>query len=163
MDGTTTETDEHGNVTRELSAQNRLRALAQSSESEKIAKSHELETKRTYNADGTELQEEWGPLHQVRLESGSVVQARLHTTTEYEDAKNGWPGTGVNPHLPTRQTTGASIPGQGTDVDQRVTETSYNWTLRQATDTTVDPGVGHLSLRTHVEYDTALELVEHLS
>jgi RHS repeat-associated protein len=143
---TTTEPDEHGNVLRELSAQNRLRALAEGSKS--VARSHELETKRAYSADGTQMQEEWGPMHQVRLDSGSSVQARLHRTIQYDE---GWPGSGVKPHLPTRETTGASIPGQGIDADQRVTETKYDWTLRKPTDTIVDP-LG-LNLRTHIEYD----------
>jgi hypothetical protein len=110
---TTTETDEFGNVVRELSAQNRLRALAAGAES--ATRSHELETKRIFSADGTEMQEEWGPLHQVRLESGEVKQARLHRTVQYDE---NWPKTGVKPHLPTLETTGASVPGQGTDADQ---------------------------------------------
>lgn len=50
---TTPEPDEHGNVLRELSVQNRLRALAAGSGS--VAKSHELETKRLFNADGDRL------------------------------------------------------------------------------------------------------------
>jgi RHS repeat-associated protein len=146
---TTTETDQHGNVVRELSAQNRLRALAAP---EPAVRSHELETKRLYSADGTEMQEEWGPLHEVRLESGSTVQARLHKTAQYDA---GWAESGAEgpkPHLPTRETVGAAIAGQGTDADQRVTETKYSWALRKPTDTTVDPQ--GLNLRTHVEYDS---------
>jgi RHS repeat-associated protein len=146
---TTSEGDEHGNVIRELSAQNRLRALAAGSGS--IAKSHELETKRVYNADGTEMQQEWGPLHQVRLESGSVTQARLHKVVQYDE---GWPGTGIKPHLPTRETTGANIPGEGEDADQRVTETHYDWPLRKPTETIVDPGSGHLNIVSKTAYDS---------
>lgn len=145
----TTETDEHGNVVRELSAQNRLRALAAGASS--VARSHELETKRVFNADGTEMQEEWGPLHEVRLESGSIAQARMHRTVQYDEGAP-TPAAGTPwPHLPTRETVGASIAGQGVDADQRVTETKYNWTLRKPTDAIVDP-LG-LNLRTHVEYD----------
>jgi RHS repeat-associated protein len=147
---TTSETDEFGNVVRELSAQNRLRALAVGS-GESVARSHELETKRIFTADGTEMQEEWGPLHQVLLESGEAVKARMHTTIQYEDAKNGWPGTGPDPHLPTRETTGASIPKQGTDADVRVTETKYDWKLRQPTETISD-ALG-MKLTTRVAYD----------
>lgn len=148
---TTTETDEHGNVVRELSAQNRLRALAAGAQS--VARSHELETKSNFSADGTEMQEEWGPLHEVRLESGETVQARTHRTVEYdENGKAPAPPAGTPPyHLPTRETVGASIAGKGIDADQRVTETKYNWTLRKPTDTIVDP-LG-LNLRTHTEYD----------
>jgi RHS repeat-associated protein len=145
---TTAETDEHGNVVRELSAQNRLRALAAGSGS--VAKSHELETKRLYSSDGTELQEEWGPVHQVRLESGAVKQARLHTVVQYDA---GWSGTGVKPHMPTRETTSASVPGEGTEYDQRVTETAYDWTLRKPIETIVDPGSGHLQIRSKTVYD----------
>ena len=83
-------------------------------------------------------------LHQVRLESGESKPARLHKTIQYDE---GWPGTGVKPHLPTRETTGASIPGQGTDADQHVTETHYNWTLRKPTETIVDPA--GLNIRAH--------------
>jgi RHS repeat-associated protein len=148
---TTTETDEFGNVVRELSAQNRLRALAAGSES--VKRAEELETKSRYSADGTELLEEWGPMHKVRLESGETAQARLHTSIQYEDAKDGWAGTGVKPHLPTRVTTGASIPGKGTDADQRVSETHYDWTLRKPKETIVDAGEGHLNLTSKVVYD----------
>jgi RHS repeat-associated protein len=148
---TTTEPDEHGNIVRELSAQNRLRSLAAGAGS--IAKSHELEGKRTFSADGTEMLEEWGPLHQVRLESGSIVQARLHRTVQYDEGAPAPPPGTPMPHLPTRETTGASVPGQGIDADQRVTETHYNWTLRKPTEAIVDP-LG-LNLHTRVEYDAS--------
>ncbi|HEU5141959.1 MAG TPA: DUF6531 domain-containing protein, partial [Solirubrobacterales bacterium] len=147
---TTSETDVYGNVVRELSAQNRLRALAAGGGS--VAKSKELDTHRTFNADGTEMHEEWGPLHEVRLESGATVQARRHVTVEYEPPNQALPAGTPLPHLPTRETVGASIPGQGLDADQRVTETKYNWMLRKPTDTIVDP-LG-LNLRTHIEYNT---------
>lgn len=153
---TTAETDEHGDVVRELSAQNRLRALAAGSESAQIAKAEELATKRIYSSDGTELLEEWGPMHQVRLESGSSVQARLHRVVTYDAGFEGHEGRNPDPHLPTREVTGASISGQETDADQRVTETRYNWNLRKPVETIVDPGKeseGHLNLRTRLAYD----------
>jgi RHS repeat-associated protein len=148
---TTSEYEEHGNVIRELSAQNRLRALAAGTEAEKIAKSHELETKRLYNSEGTQMEEEWGPMHQVRLESGEVAQARMHKTVQYNDLKEGWSGTGINPHLPTSETIGASNPKWGTDADQRLTQTKYNWTLRKPTETIVDPF--GLDQQTRIAYD----------
>ncbi len=151
---TTTEADEFGNVVRELSAQNRLRSLAEGSGS--VTRSHELETKRRYSADGTEMLEEWGPTHLIRLESGTGAEkkARLHTTIQYDKA---WPGTGVKPHLPTRETTGASIVGEGIDADQHETETEYNWTLRKPTEVVVDP-LG-LNLRTKMAYSTETGLL----
>ena len=137
---------------RELSAENRLRALAEGSKS--VARSEELEVKSHFNADGTQMEEEWGPMHSIRLESGTTVpKARLHTVVQYEDAKEGWNGVGPNPHLPTRTTTGASIPGEGVDADQRVSETKYNWTLRAPTETIVDSATGGLKLKTRIAYD----------
>jgi RHS repeat-associated protein len=155
---TTAEPDEHGNIVRELSAQNRLRALAAGSESK--VRAEELETKRHFSADGTEMLEEWGPTHSIRLESGTIApKARLHTTIRYDE---GWPGIGLKPHLPTRVTTGASIPGEGVDPDQRVTETKYDWTLRKPTETIIDPEAGGLKLRTRTAYDSTTGLpTEH--
>lgn len=147
---TTMEADEHGNVVRELSAQNRLRALAAENP---IARSHELETKRVYSADGTEMLEEWGPLHETRLVSGATVQARVHRTVQYDEGAPSPPAGMPMPHLPTRETVGASIAGQGVDADQRATETRYDWTLRKQTDVIVDP-LG-LNLRTHIEYNSS--------
>lgn len=147
---TTTETDEHGNVIRELSAQNRLRALAAGSGS--ITRSHELETKRRYSADGTQMEEEWGPMHQIRLESGASAQARLHRTVQYDEGAPSQGADDAKPHLPTKETSGAAIAGQA-DTDQRVTETHYNWTLRKPTEAIVDPGTGHLAIRTTTVYD----------
>jgi RHS repeat-associated protein len=156
---TTTETDEFGNVVRELSAQNRLRALAAGTES--VERSKQLDTHRHFSFDGTEMQEEWGPLHQVRLESGSTAEARFHRTVGYdaEMPKETFP----DPHLPTSVTTGASIAGQGTDADQHVTQTKYDWALRQPTETIVDPGSGKLNIRNARVYDpeTGLILQQH--
>lgn len=151
----TTETDEFGNVVRELSAQNRLRALAMGTEKEKIDRSKELETRRQYSSDGTEMQEEWGPLHGVRLESGTTTQARLHKTVQYDEGYSPESGKPA-PHLPTRVTTGASIVGVGTDADQRVTETKYDWSLRKPTETIVDPS--GLNIKTTTVYDATTGL-----
>lgn len=151
----TTETDEHGNVVRELTPQNRLRALAAGTES--VARSHQLATKRDFSSDGIELLEEWGPLHEIRLKSGGSAQGRVHRTIQYDEGAPS-PPTGIPmPRLPTRETVGASIPGEGTDADQRVTETKYDWTLRQPTEQIIDPG--GLNLRTKTVYDSASGLV----
>jgi RHS repeat-associated protein len=152
----TTETNEFGNVVRELTPGNRARALAVGAES--AARSHELETMREFSADGTQLQQEWGPMHKVRLESGSTVQAQAHMTIQYNE---GWPGTGINPHLPTRITTGAKVPKQGIDSDQRVKEVKYNWALFRPIETIVDPG--GLNLRTRMAYDKETGLLTERS
>lgn len=148
---TTTETDQFGNVVRRLGAQNRLRALAAGSGS--VAKSHELETKLKYSADGIELREIWGPMHQVRLGSGETVNARLHRIVQYDEGAPTPPAGTPMPHLPTRETIGASIPGKGEDADQRVTEYRYDWTLRMPTETIVDPGSGGLNIVSKTFYD----------
>ena len=128
----TSETDEFGNVVRELSPQNRLRALA-AGKAESAARSKLLDTHRLYNSDGTQMEEEFGPLHPVRLESGKTTEARAHTIVEYDHCNSGetcW--SGVKPHLPTKAVTTASVPGEG-DFDARITETHYDWSLRKPT------------------------------
>lgn len=144
----TSETDMHGNVVRALTPQNRLRALAAGSSS--ATRSHELDTHSTYNSDGTEMLESWGPLHQVRLESGESKEARAHTVVKYEDPTP--PAGQPAYHLPTKETTGA-LQANGTETDQRTTATEYNWNLRKATETTVDPGEGHLAIKSVTVYD----------
>ena len=57
-----------GNVIRELTPQNRLRALAAGSES--VAKAHELETKRRYNADALD--------HLSRMYGQTIPARNLH-------------------------------------------------------------------------------------
>ncbi len=145
----TTETDEFGNVTRELTPQNRLRALADPG-GNTVERSHLLETKFAYSADGTELLEERGPLHQVKLqESGEVAEARLQRTVAYENPEKLSPA----PLVPTREVTGAIFPSKGNEVDQRVTETKYDWKLRQPTKTIIDAGIGHLNIKHEATFD----------
>jgi RHS repeat-associated protein len=132
---TTTETDRFGNVVRELSAQNRLRAIAAGSGS--AAKSELLDTRFRYSPDGTELQEEEGPMHQVRLsESGEAKQARLFKSVQYSDPVQ--PAGEPAYHVPTRESIGAKLEN-GTVVDKRTTAYEYNWTLRKPTATIADP------------------------
>jgi RHS repeat-associated protein len=150
---TTTETDEFGNVTRELTAQNRLRALAAGGES--VTRSHQLETRFVFSADGTELTDELGPLHAVQIESGeeagSLVPARLHRSILYDQSAP--EGISPKPHLPTKEEVGASVPGKGIDRDRRTTEYKYDWNLRKPTKTIVDPGIGHLNITTTTTYN----------
>jgi RHS repeat-associated protein len=140
---TTTETDKFGNVVRELGAQNRLRALAAGTNS--AAKSLELDTQFFYSKDGTELQQEIGPMHQVRLESGATAQARSYRSIQY-DANftyiNGTttPSPGeTKPHLPTTETSGALLVN-GSVVEKRSIAHQYDWKLRKETATIADPG-----------------------
>jgi RHS repeat-associated protein len=150
----TTETDEFGNVIRELTPQNRLRALAEP-EGKMAERSHLLETKFVYSADGSELLEERGPLHQVKLQAtGEVVEARLQRTIEYGNPENLNPP----PLLPTKEWTEAAIPGKGTEIEQRITETKYNWKLRKPIETIVDAGIGHLNIKRKTAYEESTGL-----
>lgn len=151
----TTETDMKGNVVRELSAQNRLRALEAS---EPVARSHELDTHSVYNQKGTELLESWGPLHEVRLESGEIVQARRHTITRYDEGEP-LPPAGTPPaYLPTRETVAAVVPGKEGELEPQVTETHYDWPLRVPEETIVDPG--GLNIRSVTKYNAAGQVTE---
>jgi RHS repeat-associated protein len=159
---TTTETDQFGNVTRELSAQNRLRALAAPS-GETAQRAAQLDTHRTFSTDGTEMLEELGPLHQVALSSGGSADARLHRVVVYDECSTecgSWSPSNPEPHLPTLEATGANIAGQPADADQRTTRISYDWNLRQPTETIVDPGEGPeaLNIKTVTVYDAATSL-----
>src|SRR3954454_15753479 len=123
----TPEIDVHGNIVRGLSPQNRLRALAAGSSS--VARPHELDSHSVYNSDGTEMLESWGPLHQVRLESCGTVEARLHTTTRCDEGAPALKAGETAPRLPTKEISGAAVPGRSVDADQRLTEYRYNWAL----------------------------------
>jgi RHS repeat-associated protein len=153
---TTSETDLHGNVVRELSAQNRLLALQAANPAER---SHELDTQSEYSADGTEMLQSWGPLHKVRLESGSTKEARAHTVIEYGKDPLELKEGEVAPRLPTAETTSAKTTG-GEELESRTTETKYDWTLRRPIEEIVDPK--GLDLRTRNAYDSKTgQLTEH--
>jgi RHS repeat-associated protein len=157
---TTMETDEFGNVVRELSPQNRIRVL-EAPEGSRKERWEELESKSRYGEEGTQLEEELGPTHQIRLESGTVVpKARLHTVVFYKDKEKGWPGTGLNPHLPTATITGADIPGEVEDAERRATETKYNWATLQPIERVVDSEPGGKQLATRTAYNEVGQVTE---
>jgi RHS repeat-associated protein len=151
---TTTEVDMHGNVVRELSPQNRLTALGSGNPA---ARAHELDSHLVYNTEGTEMLESWGPLREVRLGSGASEPARTHAVVEYDKTPSGTsipaPPSGTPwPHLPTKETTSAEVPGKG-DVESQVTKTNYNWSLRLPEETIVDPN--GLNIRSVAAYNGA--------
>jgi RHS repeat-associated protein len=151
----TTEIDAHGNIVRELDAQNRLYALEASNTG---ARSRELDTHSVYNAAGTELLESWGPLHKVRLKSGEVVEARQHSVIRYAEGEP-TPAAGTPwALLPTKETVGVVVPGKEGDLEAKTTETHYDWTLRKPTETILDPG--GLKLRSVTEYNSVGQVVE---
>jgi len=131
----TTEYDPTGNVVRELSPANRAKALAVGAGSATLAGL--IDTRSEYSTDGLRLEDEYGPQHSVRLDSGQVVTARAHTHTSYDE---GLPAGAKPAHLPTTVTTGAYFDPSSSDSDTRTVKTEYDWNLRQPTKTIVDPG-----------------------
>jgi RHS repeat-associated protein len=144
----TTEYEEHREVKRTLTAANRLRVLANP------MLKYKVDTKNVYGADGLELQDTYGPLHDVHLADAAdtVVSARTHTVTTYDE---GAPVT-EHPHLPTTVVTGVQVDGETSDRDQRTTKTTYDWKLRQPSSTTVDPSGLQLTNKTAYDSHTGL-------
>jgi RHS repeat-associated protein len=154
---TTAETDQHGNVVRELGAQARLEALQAE---HPVARSHELDTQSTYSEDGTRMLESWGPLHKVRREStGETVEARAHTMVEYDDPV---PQEGeASPNLPTKERVDvviSDVPPFPEGIEPHVTETKYDWSLRKPTESIVDPS--GLDLMTKTVYNSQGQVKE---
>lgn len=147
---TTTESDTQGNVVRELSAQNRLRALEAPNP---VERSQELDTHSEYSADGTMMLQSWGPLHEVQLESGEKAQARLHTTMKYDETAEKLEAGETAPRLPTTETVAAFVPSKKGDFDPRVTKTEYDWKLRKPTEQITDPA--GLNLISKTVYNSA--------
>jgi RHS repeat-associated protein len=151
----TSETDIHGNVVRELSAQDRLLALQAANP---VERSQELDTHSEYSADGTEMLQSWGPLHEVLLESGEKVQARQHTTIKYDEGAPALKEGETAPRLPTTETDAAVVSGKTGDFDPRVSKTGYNWELRKPTEQITDPE--GLNLISKTVYNSAGQVIE---
>ncbi len=136
-DISTTEFDSHNNRTRELTAANRAAALK---ELIPEVAAEALSTNLSYSADGTELTSTLGPLHRVKLPSGSEVEARKQVSYKYDE---GAPTEGGPYRLVTSTKEAAVVAGKEEDV--RTVAKAYNggtnlgWKLHQPTSTTTDP------------------------
>lgn len=151
----TTEYDPKGNVIRSLTPANREKALSIGAGSATLAGL--LSSYSTYSADGLRLVEALGPQHEVKLNSGAVVDARAHSITSYdEQIPSGVPAA----HLPTTEKVGAQVDPSQPDVDVRTSTTEYDWTLRKPTKTVVDPGTGNLNITRQTAYNAAGLAVE---
>lgn len=138
----TMEHDANGNVIRELTAENRARALAAGSNSASAA--HDNSTLYQYSGSGADLVALRGPEDdRIKLSSGSVVSGRRVRTTHYdENAPAGGPY-----HLPTSEWRAVET-APGVYVDEReLVRRDYDgyggmsgWVARHATKTIQDPG-----------------------
>jgi RHS repeat-associated protein len=151
------EYDPKGNVVRELTPGNRARAAAYPGNTQaKADHSRTIDVQRTYASNGLRLVDELGPTHEVKLDSGQVVDARAHTITAYDEGYTPGPNGPAQVHLPTTVTTGADVVGSsGPDEDVRVVKTDYDWTLRKPTETTIDAVSGGLNIVSETAYNAA--------
>jgi RHS repeat-associated protein len=159
---TTTEYDKWGEITRKLGAENRARALAESTPAARVAAAQKWDSENEYaSVPGSldsrrHLTRSVGPEHQVRLEDGTWVQARTVSDFSYDE---GSPIAGDNTKEPfdlvTKQTESALY--NGTLKDSRTTKTEYgtsedDWKLRVPRLTTTDPD--GLQIKQKVTVDT---------
>jgi RHS repeat-associated protein len=147
------EYDPKGNVVRELSAANRAKALADGGDTALHAGL--LSTHRTYSSNGLRLIDELGPEHEVKLDSGQVVDARSHTVTTYDEGYTPPQQGPAQLHLPTTSQTGAQVDPSDPDVDVRTVKTEYDWTLRLPTRSIVDAVSGGLNVTRQTDYNAA--------
>jgi RHS repeat-associated protein len=150
----TEEHDQFGNVTRTLTPENRQRAL-DIGKWQSAAVSKELDSQLDYSESGSRLVSVLGPKHEVGLENGEEVEARLSTKYFYDE---GAPEQGGPYGLVTKQTEGALVGEAEHDVRTKTFDydgqEGLGWELREPTSETVDPGGLGLTSRTLYDADT---------
>jgi RHS repeat-associated protein len=173
---TTTEYDDLGNTTRELTAANRELALGTTTSSDPLVAgaianattadaAGLLSTTTTYETDddGLELTSDvYGPLHTITLQhalaggasaadlaAGDETLARAHTAYAYDENR---PGTATVSDLLTSTTTSAAVPLYPSDGDKQTTATTYDWTTGLPLTTVTDPS--GLAITTTYSYDS---------
>jgi RHS repeat-associated protein len=155
----TSEYDQYGNSVRSLSAANREVALTGDptslglpADTDTATFAQALDVRSLYAADGVDLLDSYGPLHNIAID-GAWVTARQHTHLSYGslDAPGTDPTVDGPRHLEIQRTVAASQSAATTptgETDLRTTRTAYGlpgdatgWTLRQPMRvTTVMPG-----------------------
>lgn len=149
----TEEYDQFGNVTRTLTPENRVRVL--DAEGGQKTLSEQLDARLTYSGDGSTLLSVLGPKHEVELENGEEVEARLSTKYVYDE---GAPKSGGPYGLVTKQTEAALVGEAEHDVRTKTFgydgQGGLGWQLRKPTSETVDPGGLNLTSRMLYDADT---------
>lgn len=160
----TSEYNSANEITRTLSADNRVQALKESKPAEVAEK---LDTKTEYNPENSEIVKVLGPEHKVKLSTGGEVEARTVTHNYYnEGAEQAEEKNQETYSLLTKSTSGALLSG-GEEEDVRTTVTSYNgqkdlgWKLRKPTSTTIDPnGLDLVHKAVYEEHENAKKEIE---
>lgn len=157
---TTTWYDSFGNEVRTLTAQNRKRALDQSSSDNDVAEqtlAQNYSTVNTYSLDGMRLETVLAPETEVRLGNGTTTKGRQLTRNTHDQ---GAPASGGPYNLVTTEDIQVRVWGTGgttVEADRRTKTTAYNWSLRQPSVATVDPGGLGQTVRTTVDPVTGLQ------
>ncbi|GIF10045.1 RHS repeat-associated core domain-containing protein [Actinoplanes teichomyceticus] len=150
----------NGDVTRELSARNRQRALDASATDGSAAEATlaaALSTQYEYSPDGQRITDVIGPEHDVVLGDWTTVRGRTHTALRYDE---GAPAADSPYNLVTTRVESVrywNASGVAADADARTTRTEYDWKLRRPTAEIVDPS--GLALTTRTAYDPVTGLV----
>ena len=114
-------------------------------ESSEPAKSAELlATKSEYENEGTELKTRLGPQHEVRLASGSNVEARAQTKYFYDE---GAPSEGGPYRLVTKTVEGALLENGKEEEDRTIKDVysgqnNLGWKIHKPTTVTIEPESG---------------------
>lgn len=163
----TTEFDQKGNPIRELSAANRLRALAHATPA---ARSQELDTQYAYAGNGVDLNSVIGPEHQMRTSGGQSVTARRRTIYTYVGTPPASTGLQGDQHLVASVTTQALKKNAGapsTVIESEETINSYSrgadhrgWLVRAPMAVTVANGTAQAATTRFTYHATYPLLVE---
>ncbi|QNE17775.1 DNRLRE domain-containing protein [Kribbella qitaiheensis] len=157
---TTTWYDGFSNEIRSLTAENRNRALNQSPSDNEVAEqtlAQNYSTVTSYSLDGMRVETILDPETEVRLTDGTTTRGRQLNRKTYDQ---GAPTSGGPYNLVTTEDVQVRVWGSGgttVEADRRTTTTGYNWTLRQPTVTTTDPGGLGQTVRSTLDPVTGLE------